>query len=167
MIINKKSFARDELLFWPETSEYGTIDETSNYTGVFSYGNGFSLNRGTYHVRVSYEEDAYNRYEVLCRVNNEEQIITKGSLPPDANQYDIVFSLPSHIRNKSVEIRTYYNGIGRFKIEEITVTREMPVMQTGQFGQSGYFLWNLLDREFSFGSSFLCIVFLYYGYGNQ
>lgn len=129
----EKSFSQNELLFWPETSEYGYIDEEAEYNGPFSYGNGISLNRGLYRVRIGYEEDTYNKYEVVFRVNNNEQIITEGYLPPDTNQHEILFNLPSNIRNESVEIRTYYGGTGRFKLTQVTFTKEMPIAQTLQF----------------------------------
>jgi len=95
------------------------IDENSNQSGIFTYGPYINLEKGNYDITISYECDYPNKVEITYDFGAKG--LGDTTLEPESNLKTININVDEKMDDESVEIRTIYNSIGYFKVNEITI----------------------------------------------
>lgn len=105
-------------------SDYTSSDEKIIEEGselIFTYGPYINLKKGEYIFHIYYSGDFDNEYDITSGF--AENIIYEGLLPADKNYVEAVINLEDDIFDESIEIRTKYNGYGKFEFQKAEVQR--------------------------------------------
>jgi len=129
------------------------IDENNNQSGVFTYGPYINLEKGNYSIIISYECNYPNIAEITCDFG--EKILENTILEPESNLKIININVNKKIDDKSAEIRTIYNSMGYFKVNEITVKYNDFILN--DFVIAALFIILMLIIVFIFKDKFNCI----------
>ena len=91
--------------------------------------NGISLDRGNYRVEILSCESEPDSYDVTYEVNDRQRILTSGELlqKEDTRFFDV--KLPSNIRNDSIKIHLYSDGLEESDAE-FAIVKRLYHMQT-------------------------------------
>ena len=84
------------------------ISNRADVNGIFTYGPYINLDKGQYNITLNYSSTKEQKFEITY--GNGGLYIYDNILPAGENSKTFKFNVPENISDKSVEIRTYYNG---------------------------------------------------------
>ena len=93
------------------------ISNRADVNGIFTYGPYINLNKGQYNITLDYSSTNDQKFEITY--GNGGLYIYDNVLPAGENSKTFKFNVPEDISDKSVEIRTYYNGKGDFYLKGV------------------------------------------------
>ncbi len=93
------------------------ISNRADINGIFTYGPYINLNKGQYKITLNYSTTYDQNFEVTY--GNGSLYIFDDKLTADKNTQTFTINVPEDISDKSVEIRTYYNGKGDFDLKSV------------------------------------------------
>ncbi len=101
------------------TDERKIIDESDNII-IFTYGPYISLKEGNYKVRINYQSESDNSFDITS--DSGKNVLVNGELLKDEKTAEVELKIEDGAKNQ-VEIRTIYNGNGSFEFESAEITR--------------------------------------------
>lgn len=93
------------------------ISNRADVNGIFTYGPYINLDKGQYNITLNYSSTKEQKFEITY--GNGGLYIYDNILPAGENSKTFKFNVPENISDKSVEIRTYYNGKGAFYLKSV------------------------------------------------
>ncbi len=106
---------------YPDQKKEKTITNRPDASGIFTYGPYINLEAGTSRFIVEYETDEDRQFEVTAAYG-EVHLLT-GTLKAGAKRQEFSLTLEKEITDRTVELRTYYEGNGSFTFKGLTVER--------------------------------------------
>ena len=103
-----------------ETGQEMTVSEADNFSGVFTYGPYIDIKKGNYKITVDYRTDTDIRFQVSSDYGVKD--ISTVTLPKDKTSYTFDVFIGSDVTDKSLEMRTFYDGKGTFTLERVTIS---------------------------------------------
>jgi uncharacterized membrane protein len=97
------------------------IDNEADKQGIFTYGPYINLKKGSYTVTLYYETDE-DRIADCSRGYGAVALASNVFLSKNKESCDFQIKLDSDINDKSFEVRTMYNGSGRFYVKGVEIS---------------------------------------------
>lgn len=151
-----------------------TIDENSGFSGIFTYGPYINMDKGRYRISIYYSSNTDIRFDICNK--SGQNIIYNGYLSAGGSRLDLTMDNQDEINDRSLEIRTYYDGKGSFTLKKVTIEPAdksvVPVIYIALFALAAAVCLLLFKnsrkiRELSIGYIGLHYILLYFDMGNN
>lgn len=111
--------------------ENNTIAADGNKKGFLTYGPYIKLPAGKYQFDIAYISSETNTstvgfWDVGIALPNEYKVLDSGNIVGTNNNKSHIiqtFVIPQEYNNKKIEVRNFYDGIGKLTIETLTITK--------------------------------------------
>lgn len=87
------------------------VIENSSFKGIFVYGPYANIKAGKYKGTINYNSTVSTKYELTSGFG--ANLISTGTLLPNKSSEEFNFSVPTDVRDNSLELRVYYDGNGK------------------------------------------------------
>lgn len=88
---------------------------------IFTYGPYISLKKGEYSLKIYYQCDFDNGYDISSDFGGV--IVNDGVLPAGSDYVETFFTLEEDALDNGIEIRTKYKGAGTFELKSVELSR--------------------------------------------